>query len=237
MLVAGLVAGLIIAFPGGGRQKGAEVSNIPGDIVKPDKPHAFRSRRDEVLSVARKFVATAVVRHHVERSWNLVAPVLKEGFTKKSWTKGEIPVVPFPYRIYLGKWRVGYSFTNEVELQVALYAPPKTKVRPVVFDLTLNRFNRNGKGRWLVSSFIPTPSPSGDFGSSSQPKPGNPLGLGIQERVPPPKHASRAWLLFPAVIFGIAIAVVVALAIRHWRGARIYRAHVRERQISSSRPS
>jgi hypothetical protein len=234
--LAGLVAGLIIAFPSPGPQKGARISNIEGDVVKPDKPRPFAPREHRILQIARQFVATAVARRHVEDSWDLVCPSLRQGYTKERWAKGEIPVVPYP--VDFGRWRLGYSFEDEVDLEVALFAKPKTKLRPVVFDLTLQRCKRNGKDRWLVSSFLPAPSGSGDFGSSSGGRSSGPIPIGTDEEPPlEPPHSSRAWLVLPLGILSLALAVVGLLGFKHWRGARIYRAYVRDRQTSSSRPS
>jgi hypothetical protein len=103
----------------------------------------------------------------------------------------------------------------------------------VVFDLTLQRFKgRDGSARWLVSSFLPAGSSGDDTGSGRL----NPFAIGTQEPGPA-SHTSSTWLFLPLGIFGSLLLVLVVLGIRGWRGARIYRAHVRERQISSSRPS
>ena len=102
---------------------------------RPDVPKAFAPRAAAVLGAARQFVMTAVARKHLDTSYDLVCPDMKDGFTRERWAKGEIPVVPFP--VYFGKWRVAYSFEREVDVQVALWAKPKTKIKPVVFDLTL----------------------------------------------------------------------------------------------------
>jgi hypothetical protein len=232
VLLAGLVAGLIIAFPSPDPPKEAQMTNIPGDVVKQDKPKPFAPRQENILGIAQKFVATAVARHHVEDSWDLVAPSMRQGFTKKRWAKGEIPVVPFP--VWIGKWRVGYSVEHEVDLQVALFAKPKSKIRPIVFDLTLQHVGPKGHKRWLVASFTPAPAAGGDFGNRT-------TRFGRNAAAPPPdvqpKQTSATWLLLPAGIFGMLLVVLGVLGWRSWRGARTYRAYVRDRQTSSSRPS
>src|SRR4051812_29401018 len=110
-LLAAVVAGLVVAFPHPGRQAGEE-TKPGGDIVLPEKVKAFGPRSNEVLSTARQFVMTAVARKHVDTSYDLVCPGLKQGFTRSRWAKGEIPVVPYP--VYYGKWRVSYSLQSEV---------------------------------------------------------------------------------------------------------------------------
>jgi hypothetical protein len=227
--LAGVVAGLIVALPSPRSPQGAKVTNVKGDVVKVDKPHEFTTRADQVLAVARRFILTAVERHHTGDSWALIAPSMRRGYTKKTWAKGDIPVQP--YSVYAARWRLSYSFRKEVDLHVALFANPKKRIRPVVFDLTLQRFGRSGHHRWLVSSFLPAPGPIGDFGSSS-----NPFAVGTRA-ASSKASASRIWLLFPVGIFGLLLLVVAALGFRSWRGARIYRAYIRDRYTSSSRPS
>jgi hypothetical protein len=233
MVVAGGVAALIVAFPRPAKEKGVGMTTIPGDVVKQDKPRRFSPSKNEVLTVARKFIWTAVKRQNVADSWELVAPSLKEGYTKKSWAKGDIPVVPFP--VDHGRWRLAYSYENEIDVKVALWAPPEKKLRPVVFDLTFERVKTKNGPHWLVSGFLPTPSASGDFGSSSRAARNNPLGIGTRKPITGGTHTSGIWLFVPAGILGLALLVLAALGIKGWRGKRMYRAHVRERQMSSSR--
>jgi hypothetical protein len=235
LLVAALVAFLVVMFPSPGKRAGENLSP-GGDIVKQEKTKAFAPQAGEVLDVARRFVATAVARKHVEDSWELVCPEMKQGFTRERWSRGNIPVVPFP--VFTGKWRLSYSFAKEIDMQVALFAKPKAKIKPVVFDLTVQPCGPKEGRRWLVSSFIPTPSASGDFGSSSSRTPTNPFGIGTRDPKPLPHHASSTWLLLPAGIVGGTVLLVLGiLGIRSVRGRRAYAAYVRERQMSSSRPS
>jgi len=237
-LVAGVAAGVIIAFPHPG-PRAADKLSPGGTLVQPDVPAAFRPRSHEVLSTAQKFVLTAVARKHVEDSWALVCPAMREGYTKSSWAKGDIPVVPFP--VSFGKWRLSYSFKNEIDLQVALFAKPKAKLSPVVFDLTVHPCGKGAGKHWLVYSFIPTPSASGDFGSNgdaaasrSGPNKYSPFAIGVNNPPPLPNHASGTWLLLPGGIVGGTILIVFGfLGIRSVRSKRAYASYVRDRQISS----
>jgi hypothetical protein len=233
MLFAALVVWVMVAFPSPEPPKEARVSNVPADVVKAEKPRPFDPHERDVLGAARKFIATAVARRHVEDSWDLVAPSLKQGFTKKTWAKGDIPVVPYP--VDVARWRVGYSFQNEIDLQVALFAKPKEKMRPVVFDMTLRRSRSSGRDRWLVSSFVPAAAVDGD--SRSGLNRFNTWTAADREVDPGLAHSGTTWLLLPAGIFAMLLVVLAALGLRSWRAARIYRAYIRERQTSSSIPS
>jgi hypothetical protein len=239
-LLAGIVAGLIVAFPHPPKRAG-EKTSPGGDIVVPDVPVSFKPHAAEVLGMARAFVMTAVARKHLASSYDFVCPEMKQGFTREKWAKGEIPVVPYP--VFFGKWRVSYSFAREVDVQVALFAKPKSKVKPVVFDLALQPCGaKSAKGgrHWLVSSFIPVSSPSGDYSVSNRSggKGFNPFGIGTRNPKPLPNTAGIGWLFVPLLVLGGTVFLVIGfLVIRSVRGRRAYSAHVRERQMSSSRPS
>src|SRR5262245_60889895 len=200
VLLAGVVAGVIVAFPHPPKEKGNKLSP-GGDIVVPNAPTAFKPQKAQVIDVAQRFVMTAVARKHVEDSWVLVCPEMRQGYSREKWAKGNIPVVPFP--VDTGRWRVSYSYQDEIDLQVALFARPKQHIKPVVFDLTVQPCG-HGKS-WLVSSFIPVPSASGDY---SIPDRNNPFGIGTRNPKPLPNHASSTWLLAPAGIVGGTLVLV-----------------------------
>jgi hypothetical protein len=235
--LAGGAAALIVAFPSPGPRP-EDKTSPGGTLVPQDKPAKFAPQQKQILAIAQQFVSTAVARKHVEDSWELVCPSMKHGYTRATWAKGDIPVVPFP--VLFGKWRLSYSFQSEVDLQVALYAKPNRHLVPVVFDLTVQPCGKAGKSgtQWLVSSFIPTPSASGDYPSSGTSRQMNPFGIGTKNPKPLPNHASGAWLLIPGgIVGGMLFLVLGFLGLRSIRGKRAYAAYVRERQISSSRPS
>jgi hypothetical protein len=232
LAIAGGVAGLVLAFPSPDPEQGEKMTTVAGDVVEQPKGHSFAPRRSDILVVARKFLLTAVTRHHTGDSWDVIAPSMKQGYTKKSWSRGNIPVPPFP--VEFARWRVGYSFESEVDLQVALFPPRKSDVKPAVFDLTLQRVKQQGKFRWLVAQFVPAPDPSGDSGSRRtrfsflQP---------VEKPLKPPSHTGALWLLLPGGILSLLLVALAAIGFRSWRSARVYRAHFRQRQMSSSRPS
>jgi len=236
VLVAGGVAALVIAFPSPKPEKAEKVSNAPADIVNVPKNKSFHGRASDVLGVARAFVVTAVARHHMDASWKLTAPAMREGFTKRTWVKGDIPVVPFP--VYTARWQLSYSYAHEVGLRVVLFARPKAKVHAVVFDMTLLQSKKKEGPPWLVSTITPAPSASGDFVENwAQIVRGSNPGKSEKETEASPKvtasHSGTIWLLLPAGIFGLLLVVLATVGIRSWRGAAAYKAYVRERQSSS----
>jgi len=233
MALAGVVAILIVVIKNPPPPPG-EKTSPGGTLVKPDTPLAFAPRQDEILGLAQQFVLTAVRRDHVEDSWEMVCPEMRQGYTKASWAKGEIPVVPFP--AHFAKWHVAYSYKREIDVQVALYAKPEKKLNPVVFDLTFHPC-RNEAFPWRVSSFIPVPSASGDFGSSDEKSHSSPIAIGTRDpNFFQPKRASAAWLAIPlgftAALLFIALAIV---GVRTYQGKKAYNSYVQERRMPGGR--
>jgi hypothetical protein len=231
LVLAGVVAVLIVVIKNPPPPAG-EKTSPGGELVKPDKRLAFSLYHDEILGLAQQFVLTAVRRNHVEDSWEMVCPEMRQGYTRASWAKGDIPVVPFPAQF--AKWHLSYSFQTEINLQVALYARPEKKLKPVVFDLTFHPCGQGAANRWLVSSFIPTPSASGDFGSSDEKSRFNPIAIGTREPLFEPKRASGAWLAIPlGITFGMLFIALGIVGLRAYRGKRAYDSYVRERRMPS----
>jgi hypothetical protein len=226
--LAGVVAILIVVIKNPPPPPG-EKTSPGGELVKPDVKMAFRPHQDQMLGLAQQFVLTAVRRNNVDESWEIVCPGMREGYTRESWAKGDIPVVPFP--AYVAKWHLAYSVQREVDLQVALYARPEKKIHPVVFDLTLQPCGVKEGKRWLVSSFIPTPSASGDFGSSDEKSRFNPFAVGTRSVVFQPKRASGAWLAIPlGIMLGMLLIALGIVGVRGYRGKKAYNSYVRERR-------
>jgi len=193
-------------------------------VVKDPVPADFRvARKEGVMQVAAEFVNTAVRRHHVEASYDLAAPSLKQGYTRHGWATQDIPVQPYP--LESARYKVMGSFTDQVWVQVALYPDRKHKSVPAaVFDLTLKPFTNGDAHRWLVDSWTPagyTGVPTGILGSDRGPL----AASNIEYK----SSLSRAWLLVPISGFILGIALLIALAFRGWwrgnRAVKNYRSH------------
>ena len=220
MLVGGAVTGIVFAFPAPKPPPGARLSTEKAETIAAEHQTSFAPKRKEVERTAMAFVRTAVTRRDLDASYDLVAPKLKKGYTRERWASGrDLPVQGYPAIMAIS--RLAYSFDNEVDLQVALFAH-KGQDKPAVFDITLNRVRDGGHSRWLVSSFLPTPSNGGGIGQG--PNRANLFGA------PAPKTATsgRVWLLIPAMLFGLLLLVVGGLGVRGWHAARLYRAYARQ---------
>jgi hypothetical protein len=232
LALAGVVAVLIVVIKNPPPAPG-EKTSPGGTLVKPDTRLAFAPRQEEILGLAQQFVLTAVRRNHVEDSWEMVCPEMRQGYTKETWAKGDIPVVPYPAQF--AKWHLSYSYTREIDVQVALYAKPEKKLNPVVFDLTFQPCGDPAAKRWLVASFLPTPSASGDFGSSGEKSHFSPAAFGTRDQnLFQPKRASGAWLAIPlGFTAGLLLIALGIVGIRVYQSKRAYKTYVRERRMPS----
>jgi hypothetical protein len=107
-----------------------------------------------VRKVLREFVLTAVDRHDVGRSWEISAPSLRQGLTRKQWTNGELPVVPYPAANRgLGRWSyVEYSYMGTVGLEVFLFPKPGSGWSAMTADVELVKGH---DGQWRVDYWMP----------------------------------------------------------------------------------
>jgi hypothetical protein len=109
----------------------------------------------EARDVAGKFILTAVARKNTGASWALLDPTYpsREGFTKATWAKGDIPVVPFPGAENAdARFNVTYSSPKQLTVEVALV--PRGKGEPAVFELGLRRRGTGENQRWLVDYWM-----------------------------------------------------------------------------------
>jgi hypothetical protein len=192
-------------------------SNEPSQVDPlPVRAPFAKAKREGVLHTAAQFLRTAVVRENVAASWELTAPTLKQGYTRKTWATQDIPVQPYP--VDSARWKVDYSWVDTVGLKAALF-PKKghEDVPAAVFDMELTAYGKGRNRHWLVDSWTPssyTGIPAGPLGSSRRP---------VVQYIDKPRLESH-WLLAPFVVFGLALLIPIGLGVRGWwRGRRAVR--------------
>lgn len=178
--------------------------------------------RDAARQVAARFIDTAVLRQHIDDSWEITAPKLRQGLSRAEWHTGNIPVQPFPAAAVLGiKYRVDWSGTDYVFLKVAIIPKKTAEVGGQAFDMGLRRKGPAADHRWLVDYWVPT-------GLSQA----TPAERAAAAKLPPPKLESRipaAWIFAPLGILAAFFAgIPLFLGVRGWkrtkRANRLYRA-------------
>jgi hypothetical protein len=217
--LAGAVAvgvALSIVFWNTGPLKTETFSGGKADIyVAPVAKKLTSSDRAEIVAVARKFVSTAVTREDPGNAFVLAGPSLRNGTTKAQWERGEIPVVPYP--VEDARWRVDYSYVDEVGLEVYVWPEPDAGLRPMIFLVSMIAVRNAGERRWLVDGWLPR---GGRPDVLAQRRSGtSPFAAAAQERVS--SKASAAWLLvLPGLLLGILVAVPLTLMAKNRRIAR-----------------
>jgi hypothetical protein len=171
--------------------------------------------RAQIVAVARRFVSTAVTREDPGKAFALAGPSLRTGTTKAHWERGEIPVVLFP--VDDARWRVDYSYADEVGLEVYMWPKPDAGLRPTLFLVSMIAVGNGGDRHWLVDAFLPR---GGRPDVLAQRRSGaSPFDATPQQRVS--SKMSAAWLLvLPAALLGILVAVPLGLIAKNRRIAR-----------------
>jgi hypothetical protein len=237
-----VILGIHFSNPGNpGAATGPNI-NVPGYTQPKNAPYT-KARQRQVSRVLRQFILTAVDRQDVGRSWDISAPSLREGFTRKQWTKGNLPVVPYPALDRgLGQGYVEYSQTDAVGLEVYLFPKPGSGYSQLTADVELVK----GKdGRWLVDYWMPKKFHGPP--AVAQTKASRAKARTVAKRAKatvhkaagkrrtasapppavagPPKH-SRGWWLIPIGLLALFVlaplGVGVGIWIRNRRAAREY---------------
>jgi hypothetical protein len=218
--------GVHYSTPGNpGNPSGPSIAE-PG-YAQPKKAPFTKVDQRAVRRVLREFEATAVVRRDVGRSWALASPSLKEGFTRKQWDRGDLPVVPYPAANRgLGAWGiVQYSYTKTVGLEVVLFPRSGSGWSTMTADVELVKGH---DGRWRVNYWMPKkfhgpPSVAAKPRTKAKPKPARHAQPAKAKRrvrtsvsaAPAPAAStpqpSRAWWIVP--IAAVALIVLAPLAI------------------------
>jgi hypothetical protein len=178
-----------------------------------------KAEREAALRNALEFVNTAVARKRVERSYDLVTPDLRQGLSRSQWSKGDIPVVPFPAAEV--RARIDFSYSNEIGLTMVLLPPASSRTAPATFNMDLRASGPAGKRQWLVSSWTPTANvtefAAGQEGGGGAQAAGFPnVGASAEAQRGLDAPLGAAWIVVPLSIIGLALLVPIGLGIRSW---------------------
>lgn len=107
--------------------------------------------RKAISQSINTFVNHAVKRKDVSAAYDVTAPELRAGMSRKAWAKGDIPAYPYPARGTSHGWTILYVTRDEVAVNLILRPKPGVRMRGILFNVYL----RPVHGKWLVDSFMP----------------------------------------------------------------------------------
>ena len=240
-IVGGLVAVGVIWPNTADKVPTALEPGAPQVYHEPKPIKLTNTSRAKALATAANFVKTAVAREHVERSWLLASPGLKQGFTRKEWSLGEIPVVPYP--VAQARWKLDYAYADALGLQVLLFPKAGLGDAPEPVPDGAQADGRCGAPalarRLLDAERRRQPGPAGarlDGGARRWRSGGGAVGVPSLDPQVVGNTQSRlgaAWLFLPLTLFAIVPIVLGIFAIRSWRRSRRaereYREHAARR--------
>jgi len=230
------IAAVVVFFPRA-HPEPERIRNVPADIpeASPRSVEASAALRKALAAKTAEFVRTAVRRQHLDDSWVLVHPNLKQGLTLKQWLTGAIPVVPFP-AAGIAEWHIDWSYADDVAADVVLVPEPKSGLYRKSFTIEFKRVKGQGDDRWLVYSWVP--NGVSDALVQDEHKAGVEAALA---KVQGHRGLSVDWVLIPvAVILAVFMLPLALFLVERRRLRRAERAHreaLAERYSSSSRPS
>jgi hypothetical protein len=156
-VVAGGIVAAIVELPTGTKLDRTSVSHPPRGQLRSEQPPRPRqlaaTERRQLLSSVFLFVTTAVARHHLERSWAIVDPSLREGLTRRQWITGNIPVVPFP-AVAIGALRVASVVGEKAMVEMVLEPTRRSHLPRKTFVMELREQSTQPR-QWFVSSWTP----------------------------------------------------------------------------------
>jgi hypothetical protein len=242
--------GVHYSTPGSpGNATGPAVSDDDSFYREPKNVPFTADKRRAIRKVLARFIATAVARRRVADSWELAGPGLRQDVSYKEWSRGEIPVVPYPAAKHgQGAWDlVNYSYRNKVGLEVLLFPKPGSGYSIATVDTDLVR-GRDGRWRvdyWMITKFHgpgeTAPADSASAFGEGAPNVHKLPGKAKKARAAPqPAEADasdvsstrldKKWVVVPLALLSLVIVIPVGIGIAVWiRNRRAAAAYQRPR--------
>ena len=177
------------------------------------------SERQAINRTLDAFVSSAVKRHDVMASYELVTPSMRAGVSRSTWAKGNLPVTAYPARgSTFHDWTVDFASPTDVGFQLMI-SSRKSRSDSIIFTGEIKKIH----GQWLVDSF----NASATFGGSGTvvgphdfaPQSGGD-GAGVA-------RLSSAWIALPSAIVGAGVLLLIGWVLVAWqrdrRAARRYK--------------
>ncbi len=149
VLAVGVIVFVVARFTG---EEASDKPLPPGPNTQVAAKADQKALTPEIRQIADKFIQTAVARKNVGESWALLDPTFpgKSDYTKATWAKGDIPVIPtgYPFDPSDVRYSVEAVYPGTVELDVIII--PRNKARTQRFKLSVKQHGSGADERWLV---------------------------------------------------------------------------------------
>ena len=192
------------------------------------QPKLTPAQRAAITRSIDVFVNHAVKRENVAAAYDVVAPEMRPGISRKSWARagGDLPVYPFPAQGTTHPWNILYVTREEVGLELQLLPKKGSEQGPIIFHIYLRPVGK----RWLVDSFMPVATLAPLKAKKTKVRavtdysPQNAGGVSLGGGGP--HRLSSIWIVLPFALIG---AVLVGFAV--WGFVRV----VRNRRLQGPR--
>lgn len=124
----------------------------PSAAAKP--PRLASSDRAAINATLDILVNHAVKRLDAGAAFDVITPAMRGGMTRRQWSRGSIPVYPYPAAgQHFHQWTIQYRTRDElaIELMLSPRSSSKGKLGQILFHVYL----QPAGGRWLIDSFMP----------------------------------------------------------------------------------
>jgi hypothetical protein len=217
-VAAGCALAIGLLYPNTGREE-AKFSPGKPQVTHVEPRQTPLPKSDIVASqrIVDRFVLSAVLRRHLERSYGLVTAQLRDGMKLAEWKKGSIPVAWFPAKDFaFAKSKLRYSYANFARYDVLIWARPHAETGSTSFSLEMRAVGKGQRRHWLVDYFQPLGG-----GLSLPANTGrNPLAVRSQTSATGGPELGIGWVLVPLSVLSLIVLIPGGLAIRGWRRNR-----------------
>ncbi len=210
-----VVAAAVVFMPSNGKRVPLTKGTGPVQVVRiPHSVPLTPARRRAIDTLLTTFVPAAVERHEPLRALPLVTPAFRAGVTRNEWAHGNLPVLPFDSSNKRYPWTLGYSYSDEISVDVLLHPSAKEELGAIAFTAV---FKQTPRG-WLIDSFVPAAS----FAPRKKP----PRILAQADFIPSmTTHVTKAqldarWMLVPAAVLALIVLVPIGIGVVKWRRGR-----------------
>jgi hypothetical protein len=224
-VAAGCAFAIGVLYPNTGREESTFSPGKP-QVTHVEPRQSPLPKSDLVASqqIVDRFVLSAVLRRHLERSYDIVTPQLRDGMKLNEWKKGVIPVAWFPAKDFaFARSKLRYSYANFARYDVLIWARPRAETGSTSFSLEIRAVGKGHRRHWLVDYFQPL------GGGLSLPASGARSPLGVRSQ-PSATNTTLGigWVFAPLSILSLIVIIPGGLAIRGWlRNRRVNRDYVK----------